>query len=97
MSEKRYQYRNGYEDTRMEDSMEEKWMNVAKDDKDKSNIHALRWNLYTREKEELINIGFLVSVSHPKVGETIWNCVKDNTIKGKEQCNYIGLRGFDYK
>ena len=71
MPEKRYSYPNGYEDTRMEDSMEEKWRNVAKDDKDKSNIHALRWDVYTREKEELINIEFLVFVPHPKVGETV--------------------------
>ena len=60
---------NEEEYIRMEDSREEHWMDVDEDGEYKSNIHALRWDLYTREKEDLIKREFLVSVPHLKGGK----------------------------
>ena len=49
MSDKRDPDLNKDEDTRMEVSREEHWMDVAEDDEDNSKIHALSWDFYTRE------------------------------------------------
>ena len=38
----------------MEDIREEHWMDVSNYDKDNSKIHDLRWEVYTRDNEELI-------------------------------------------
>ena len=81
----------------MEVSMQDHWRGVAEDGQDNSKIHALRWDLYTREKQDLIKRQFLVSVLHPKWGVIVWTCVKDNITKLKDQYEAIGLRGFDYK
>ena len=62
---------------------------------DKRRIHALRWEVYVKEKEELINRDFLVSVPHPNGGNIVWTCVKDHIIYEKEQYEAIGLCGFD--
>ena len=43
---------------------------------DKKNIHALRWEVYVKEKEKLIKREFLMSVPYPKEGEIVWTCVK---------------------
>ena len=45
----------------------------------------------------MINTEFLVSVPHPKSGESFWTCVKDHIIDEKEDYTHIGLHGFDYK
>ena len=39
----------------MEYSREKHWGGVSEDVEYENNIHALRWDLYTREKYELIN------------------------------------------
>ena len=62
---------NEEEDIRMQDSREEHWRDVADDGEYKSKIHALRWDVHTREKEELINRDFSVSVPHPKGGNIV--------------------------
>ena len=41
---------NGEEDTRMEDSREEHWRDIADDGKDKSKIYYLRWYVYTKRR-----------------------------------------------
>ena len=38
-----------------------------------------------------------MSVMHPKGGNIVWTCVKDNIIEEKEYYEAIGLCGFDYK
>ena len=38
-----------------------------------------------------------MSVTHPKGGNIVWTCVKDNIIEEKEDYEAIGIRGFDYK
>ena len=81
----------------MEVNRGEHWMDVAEDGEDKSKIHALGWDFYTREKQDLIKRYFLVSVLHPKWGVIFWTCVKDNITKGKDKYESIGLSGFDYK
>ena len=39
----------------------------------------------------------MVSVPHPKGGNIVWACVKDNIIMEREDYKGIGLSGFDYK
>ena len=81
----------------MEVSREKHWRDVADDGEDQSKSHALGWDLYTIEKQDLIKRQFLVSVLHPKWGVIVWTCVKDNITKVKDKYEAIGLRGFDYK
>ena len=49
---------NSEDYTRMEDSKEDHWRDVIEDGEDKSDISALRWYVYTIEKEEFIKIFF---------------------------------------
>ena len=72
---------NEEEDTRMDDTRDEHWRDIAKDGDDKKNIHALRWEVYVKEKEDLIKREFLVSIPHPKGGNIVWTCVKDHIIE----------------
>ena len=69
---------------------------LLEENDDKKKIHALRWNVYVKEKEELITREFLVSVPHPKGGVIVWTCVKDHILDKKEDYKEIGMRGFDY-
>ena len=71
---------NEEEDIIMADSWGEHWGDVAEDVEDKSNMHALRWDVYTKEKEGLIKRDFSVVVPHPKGRKIVWTCVKDNII-----------------
>ena len=64
--------------------MEEHWMDVSEKGDDKKNIHALRLEVYVKEKEELIKREFWVSVPHPKGRGVVWTCVKDHIIDEKE-------------
>ena len=48
MLEERYTNLNEEEDIRMKYSREYHWRNVAEDDEDKSKIHVLGWDLYTK-------------------------------------------------
>ena len=75
---------------------EDNWRDLEEEKKKKKKIHALIWNVYVKEKEELITRAFLVSVPHTKLGTIVWTCVKDHVIDEKEDYKYIGLRGFDY-
>ena len=81
----------------MEDSTEEHRRDVSQYGGYNNKIHYLRLEVYTREKGWLIKREFSVFVLHPKEGDIVWTCVKDNTIEEKQQYKYIGLRGFDYK
>ena len=63
---------------------EEHWRDIAEEGEDKKNIHALRWEVYVKEKLKLINRYFLVSVPHPKGVVIVWTCVKDHIINEKE-------------
>ena len=76
--------------------MEDHWRDLAEESNDKKNIHALRWCVYIKEKEDLITRSFSFSVPHPKGGEMFWTCVKDHVIEEKEVYKEIRLRGFDY-
>ena len=81
----------------MSDSREEHFRGVAEDGEDNSKIHSLRWDVYTKEKVQLINIQFLVSVPHTEGGNIVLTSVKDNIIKEKEDRKAIEIRGFEYK
>ena len=88
---------NEEENITMEDSMEDHWRDVSDDGQEKMKIHGLRWQVYTKYKDDLIKIDLLVFVPHPKGGNIVWTCVKDNIIIEKYQYKGIGLHGFDYK
>ena len=63
------------------DNKEKHWRDVAEDFEDKSKIHALRWDVYTQEKEVMIKKEFSVAILHPKGGNIVWICAKDNITK----------------
>ena len=86
---------NDMEDIKFDEIWEDNWRNLVEENDDKKKIHALRWNVYVKEKEELIMRAFSVSVPHPKGGIIFWTCVKDHLIDEKEDYKEIGLRGFD--
>ena len=88
---------NEEEYIRMEDIREQHCRYVAEYVYDNINIHPLRWDVYTKDKEDLINRCFWVSVPYPKWWNIVWTFVKDYITGVKEDCEYIGLRGFDYK
>ena len=97
MSEERDPDLNKEEDIRLDANREEHWRYVAEEGDNKKKIHALWWEAYFKDKEELIKRNFVVSLPNPKGGEGGWNCVKDHIINGKEDYKDIGIRGFDYK
>ena len=88
---------NEEEDIIMDDTRDEDWRDVAEDCDNKKKIHALRWEIYVKEKEGLICREFLVSVPHPEGGNIVCIYVKDHIIEEKEQYKAIRLRGFGYK
>ena len=59
------------EDIRFDKIQEDHWRDIAKKNDDKKKIHALRWNVYVREKEKIMTREFLVSVPHPKGGTIV--------------------------
>ena len=69
---------------------------LAEESNDNKKIHALRWCVYVKDKEELITRSFSVSVPHPKGGKIVWTFVKDHVLEDKGDYKDIGLRGFDY-
>ena len=87
---------NKMEYIRFDKIWDDHWRDLAEENDDKKKIHALRWDVYVMDKEELITRAFLVSVPHPKGGTIVWTCVKDHVIDKKEDYKEIGLSGFDY-
>ena len=77
MSEERDPDLNDEEDIILDAIREENWRYAAEEGDYKTNINTLRWEVYVKEKEELIKRYFLVSVPHPKGGVIVWTCVKD--------------------
>ena len=84
------------DDIRFDEIREDHQRDLAEESNDKKKIHALRWCVYVKEKEEIITRSFSVSVPHPKGGKIVWTCVKDHVIEEKEDYKEIRLRGFDY-
>ena len=74
---------NDMKDIRFDENWEDNWRDLAEENNDKKKVHALRWNVDIKEKEELIMRAFSVSVPHPKGGTIIWACVKDHIIDEK--------------
>ena len=48
------------DDIRFDKIREDNWRDLAEKSNDKKKIHALRWCVYVKEKEELIMISFSV-------------------------------------
>ena len=68
MAEERDPEQNEEEETRLDEIREDHWRDIAEEGDDKNKIHALMWEVYVKENEELIKREFLVSVPHPKGG-----------------------------
>ena len=79
--EERDMDQNEEEDIIMEKIREEHQRDVAEDDEYKSNIHSLRCNVYTIEKEQLKQRYFQVFVPNQKGGGIVWIFMKDNIIQ----------------
>ena len=84
VAEERYTNLSEKEDIRQDEIQEDHWRDISDEGDDKKDIHALRWEVYVKEKQELIKREFLVSVPHPKGGAIFWTCVKDRIIDEKE-------------
>ena len=97
VAEEIYTDLNDKEDIRFDEIWEDHWRDITEENDDKEKIHALRWDVYVEEKEEIITREFLESVTHPKGGTIVWTCVKDHIIDEKEDYKKIELCGFDYK
>ena len=69
----------------MEDSRKENQRDVTEDGEYNKKIHALRLEVYTIEKEDLIKRQFLVFIMHPKGVNIVWTCIKYNTTEEKDQ------------
>ena len=82
---------NEEEDIRMDASREEHWRDIAEEVHDKKNIYDLRWEVYIKEKEELINREFLVSVPHPKGENIVWNRENDHIIDKRSNTKLLLL------
>ena len=44
---------NEMEDVRFDEIWEDQWRDLAEENNDKKKVHALRWNVYINEKEEV--------------------------------------------
>ena len=88
---------NEEEDIILDEIRGDHWRDVAEKGDDKKKIHALRWEVYGKEKEDLIKIEFSVSVPNPKLGAIVCTFVKYHIIDEMEDYKNIGPRGFDYK
>ena len=70
------------EDIMLLNNRDNHWKDVVEENhKDKGEVHALRWEVYMKEKEDLTKREFLVVVPHPKGGNIVWTCVEDNAIE----------------
>ena len=49
---------NEKQDIRLDEIREENWRGVADEGDDKKNIHALRWQVYVKQKEDMIKRDF---------------------------------------
>ena len=59
------------DDIRFDKIREYHWRYLAEESNDKKKIHALRWCVHVKEKEELITRSFSVSVPHTKGGKIV--------------------------
>ena len=75
---------NQEEDIRLDEIREEHWRYVAEEGDDNKKIHALRWDVYVKQKEDLIKREFSVLVPHPKGGTIFLTFVKDHIIDENE-------------
>ena len=69
----------------MDTIWEETRRDVSEERKYKKKMHALSWEIYVKEKEELINRNVLASVPHPKGGNIVWTCVNNHITNEKDQ------------
>ena len=83
---------------RMDEIRDDHWRDDSEEGCDKKNIHALRWEVYAKDNEDLMKREVLVSIPYPKGGGgVVWTCVKYHIIDEKEQYEAIGICDFGYK
>ena len=67
MTEERHPYLEGGEDLRVSDDKEEHRKEIEYNEKeDRAKVHDLRWEVYMKEKKELIKREILVAVPYMK-------------------------------
>ena len=88
----------GWKGFRISDDRGEHWNYFKEGENEyRGKFHALRWQLYIKQKYYLVKRVFLVVVPYTKGVEMIFTCVKDDVV-GKNYCqNAIVLHGFDFK
>ena len=60
------------------------WKDVIQDNCEyKGKVHALRWQISSKNKEQLVNTYFLLVIPYIKGGNIFWTCVEDNIIQEK--------------
>ena len=74
MSEKRDPDLNEEEDIILDAIREDHRRDVDKEGEDKNNIHALRWEVYVKDKEELIKRDLGVRYTSERGGAIVWTC-----------------------
>ena len=68
VSEERDPNSNNEEDIIMDETRDNHWRVVSEEDDDKKKIHALRWEVYVKNKDKLIKREFPVYITHPTGG-----------------------------
>ena len=67
------------------DNTERNGKEVLEDNhKDKGNVHALKWEVYIKQKKNFTKTQFYVVVTHPKVGNIVQTYVEDNINEEKQ-------------
>ena len=73
------------------------WKDVLEENhQDKGEVYPLMWEVYIKEKQELLMSYFSMAVPHLKIGNIVWTSVEDNIINEKEEYKAIRLHGFNY-
>ena len=67
----------------------DRWRGVSEEGDNNKNIHAIRWEVYVKQEEDLIKSDFSVFIPHLKGGNIVWTCVKYQVINENEQYKAI--------
>ena len=80
MSKERYTELKEEDDIRLDTIREDHRREDYEEGDDNNKSHAMRWEVYVKNKEGFIKREFLVSIPNTRGGGIVWTCVKDNII-----------------
>ena len=73
------------------------WKDVLEENhQDKGKVYPLMWEVYIKDKQELLMRYSSMTFPHLKIGNIVWTSVEDNIINEKEEYKAIRLHGFNY-